>query len=280
MVAFSTYSTKLTSLILDLIKINTEIEEAVVSVERIKNIQSVLTQANEKISNATCEKMSIDQINLINFSYGYLNNNDIIENINLQFDKGHIYYLIGKNGSGKSTLINILSGLYTNYTGDFNINKNYNFRNINQKEYREKIGYISQRTEMFSGTILDNITLFNCDITKERVIKVCKTVGIHDDIMNLEMGYNTFYGAEGISLSGGQIQKIGIARALLKNADVYLCDEIYASLDKESVQNIKNVILQLSKKHIVIVIDHINDNFLSENLVKIFVNDKLTLYKC
>ncbi|MEE0492680.1 ABC transporter ATP-binding protein [Faecalibacillus faecis] len=142
------------------------------------------------------------------------------------------------------------------------------------------MGYISQRTEMFSGTILDNITLFNCDITKERVIKVCKTVGIHDDIMNLEMGYNTFYGAEGISLSGGQIQKIGIARALLKNADVYLCDEIYASLDKESVQNIKNVILQLSKKHIVIVIDHINDNFLSENLVKIFVNDKLTLYKC
>lgn len=280
LVAFSTYSTKLTSLILDLIKINTEIEEAVVSVERIKNIQSVLTQANEKISNGTCEKMSIDQINLINFSYGYLNNNDIIENINLQFDKGHIYYLIGKNGSGKSTLINILSGLYTNYTGDFNINKNYNFRNINQKEYREKIGYISQRTEMFSGTILDNITLFNCDITKERVIKVCKTVGIHDDIMNLEMGYNTFYGAEGISLSGGQIQKIGIARALLKNADVYLCDEIYASLDKESVQNIKNVILQLSKKHIVIVIDHINDNFLSENLVKIFVNDKLTLYKC
>ena len=97
---------------------------------------------------------------------------------------------------------------------------------------------------MFSGTILDNITLFNCDITKERVIKVCKTVGIHDDIMNLEMGYNTFYGAEGISLSG---------------------DEICASLDKESVQNIKNVILQLSKKHIVIVIDHINDNFLSEN---------------
>ena len=59
---------------------------------------------------------------------------------------------------------------------------------------------------MFSGTILDNITLFNYDITKERVIKVCKTVGIHDDIMNLEMGYNTFYGAEGISLSGGQIQ--------------------------------------------------------------------------
>ena len=118
---------------------------------------------------------------------------------------------------------------------------------------------------MFSGTILDNITLFNYDITKERVIKVCKTVGIHDDIMNLEMGYNTFYGAEGISLSGGQIQKIGIARVLLKNADVYLCDEIYASLDKESVQNIKNAILQLSKKHIVIVIDHINDNFLSEN---------------
>ena len=113
---------------------------------------------------------------------------------------------------------------------------------------------------MFSGTILDNITLFNYDITKERVIKVCKTVGIHDDIMNLEMGYNTFYGAEGIS-----IQKIGIARVLLKNADVYLCDEIYAALDKESVQNIKNVILQLSKKHIVIVIDHINDNFLSEN---------------
>ena len=175
--------------------------------------------------------------------------------------------IYGRRRIGKSTLINILSGLYTNYTGDFNINKNYNFRNINQKEYREKIGYISQRTEMFSGTILDNITLFNCDITKERVIKVCKTVGIHDDIMNLEMGYNTFYGAEGISLSGGQIQKIGIARALLKNADVYLCD-------------IKNVILQLSKKHIVIVIDHINDNFLSENLVKIFVNDKLTLYKC
>ena len=107
---------------------------------------------------------------------------------------------------------------------------------------------------MFSGTILDNITLFNYDITKERIIKVCKTVGIHDDIMNL-----------GISLSGGQIQKIGIARVLLKNADVYLCDEIYASLDKESVQNIKNVILELSKKHIVIVIDHINDNFLSEN---------------
>ena len=106
---------------------------------------------------------------------------------------------------------------------------------------------------MFSGTILDNITLFNYDITKERVI------------MNLEMGYNTFYGAEGISLSGGQIQKIGIARVLLKNADVYLCDEIYAALDKESVQNIKIVILQLSKKHIVIVIDHINDNFLSEN---------------
>ena len=95
--------------------------------------------------------------------------------------------------------------------------------------------------------------------------------------MKLTNGYNTDYGAFGVKFSGGQIQKIGIVRAMLKEADIYVCDEITASLDKESIQHIEKLLYMLSKKHIVIVIDHNEKDFLNKTFIEYKINNDISL---
>ena len=276
LVAFSTYSSRLTVMLLNLTKINTEIEEVIVSVNRIKDIQNTLLTINETSHNKIKLSEKIEEIKLCDFSYKYLDDQYILKNINLNMKKNRIYYLIGKNGSGKSTILNVLSGLYFDYEGKFIINNRFDFNQIDPQFYRVKIGYIPQRTEMFSGTVLENITLYN-DIPFEKVIQKCKEAGIHDDIMKLTNGYNTDYGAFGVKFSGGQIQKIGIVRAMLKEADIYVCDEISAFLDKESIQHIEKLLYMLSKKHIVIVIDHNEKDFLNKTFIEYKINNDISL---
>lgn len=276
LVAFSSYSVSLTATLLSLTRINAEIEEVVVSVDRINNIQNTLSNNTEA---QFIQKESINtimNIELQNISYSF-DKQMIFSGIYCELKKNHLYYLQGKNGSGKTTLLNLISGIFFNYSGDIIINKDLDLRVINLMDFRNNLAYIPQKTDMFTGSIYDNLTMFDKEISKKVVIEKCKSVGLHNDIMQLPDEYETIYGSQGVLLSGGQMQKIGIVRALIKEHSVYLCDEIYSSLDNNSADLVRNLFFELSKKTIVICIDH---NFEGqEQYKKIKLNDELCLFE-
>lgn len=276
LVAFSSYSVSLTATLLSLTRINTEIEEVVVSVDRINDIQNILSNNNES---TIIKKESINMImniELKNISYSF-DNKTIFSSICCELKRNHLYYLQGKNGSGKTTLLNLISGIFFNYNGDIIINNDLDLRTINLIDFRNSLAYIPQKTDMFTGSIYDNLTMFDEKISKKIVIEKCKSVGLHNDIMHLPNKYETIYGSQGVLLSGGQMQKIGIVRAIIKEHSVYLCDEIYSSLDNDSANMVRNLFFELSKKAIVICIDH---NFEGqEHYKKIKLNNELHLFE-
>ncbi|WP_455682964.1 ATP-binding cassette domain-containing protein [Thomasclavelia sp.] len=119
---------------------------------------------------------------LKNLSYSY-DNKTIFSNICCELKSNHLYYLQGKNDSGKTTLLSLISGIFFNYSGDIIINKDLDLRMIDLTDFRNNLAYIPQKTDMFTGSIYDNLTMFDKEISKKIVIDKCKSVGLHDDIM-------------------------------------------------------------------------------------------------
>ncbi|SHH94761.1 ABC-type multidrug transport system, ATPase and permease component [Clostridium collagenovorans DSM 3089] len=207
-----------------------EIEES-----RVYNI-------NEEINNIVYKS--------VNFKY--LNKN-VINNLDLQMKKNEVTVISGKNGSGKSTVIKLLLGFYDNYEGDIIIN-NKNLKSINIESLRSKIGIVSQKIFLFAGTVEENIKFANENLNEERFEYVCSL--LDDSIFNKIQRRSYMIAEGGRNLSGGQIQKIAIARALLKDSDVYIFDEATANIDITSKTSIMNIILSELKDKIVIIITH------------------------
>jgi ABC-type bacteriocin/lantibiotic exporters, contain an N-terminal double-glycine peptidase domain len=164
---------------------------------------------------------------------------------------GKITALVGLSGAGKSTLINLLDKFYQPDSGEILLD------GVSLTEYdtaylRQHIGLVLQRNHIFNGTIEENIRYGNPDATMEQVIDAAKKTYIHDQVMALPQGYET----SALSLSGGQQQKIAIARMFLKNPPIIFLDEPTASLDAISTEQIKNSLDAIKKDRTVIIISH------------------------
>lgn len=178
-----------------------------------------------------------------------------LKNISLEIEENKITALVGKSGEGKTTLLNILSGLYDNYSGDIYIG-NVNIKNISKNYLREKVCYVLQESFLFSLSIKDNFKILNNKISDLEIVEICKTVNIHNFIMSLPERYNTQIGFNGIQLSVGQKQRLSIGRALSKNADIFLFDEITSALDSQNEESLMNLIKDLSKQKTILIISH------------------------
>lgn len=194
----------------------------------------------------------------IDFEHVYFQYNEdrmILKDINFSLKSGNSIAIVGPSGSGKSTLINLIPRLYDVTKGSVKFD-GVDVRKLDLEQLRDAIGIVSQDTYLFNGTIKDNLLYAKDDATDEEIIEACKKANIHDFIMNQEKGYETEVGNRGLKLSGGEKQRISIARVLLKDPWVMIFDEATASLDSISERAIQDAIDPLISERTSILIAH------------------------
>ena len=206
-----------------------------------------------------------------NVSFGYRKDSDgrdilAVENINLRFEKGKYYALVGLSGSGKSTMLSLMLRFYDPLRGSIRID-GQDLRSLTQDSLHQQIGIVTQENFLFHETIFKNIIYGKLDASKEEVELAAKLAYAHDFIVAQQKGYETLIGDRGSQLSGGQQQRISIARALLKDAPVLLLDEAMSALDSEAEMQIQSALDELIKGRTTISIAHRLSTILKADMI-------------
>jgi subfamily B ATP-binding cassette protein MsbA len=191
---------------------------------------------------------------------------DAVRDINLRIEPGKTYALVGASGAGKSTILSLILRLYDPTAGVIKID-GHDLRSLTQKSLREQIGLVTQETFLFHDTIFKNIQFGRLDAAPEEVYEAARNANAHEFIMSQPNGYETVIGDKGCLISGGQQQRLAIARALLKNAPILLLDEATSSLDTESEKQIQKALEKLSAGRTVIAIAHRLSTILSADQI-------------
>ncbi|WP_440930436.1 ABC transporter ATP-binding protein [Candidatus Pelagibacter sp.] len=239
-----------------------------------RRILPIIDSENE----ITDEKDSSDlnlkngDIEFKNVSFQYNKEDDIVlKDINLKIAGGKMSALVGHSGSGKSTILNLIPRFYNIKNGEIIIDSQ-SINEVKIKSLRQKISLVSQDTTLFDDTIKNNIAYANLDATNTEIEEAAKLSFCEEFINELPNKYETIIGENGIRLSGGEKQRISIARAMLKKSSIILLDEATSSLDSETEEKIQNALDILTKNRTTIVIAHRLSTILNSN--KIFVVDK------
>lgn len=190
-----------------------------------------------------------------NLSFGYHPEKTILNHISLIIPQGKITAIVGESGSGKSTLSCLLLRLYNITSGKITLD-DHNIQDIPLTSLRNIISIVPQEVSLFNQSILYNLTLGRHDISMKKIIKACKQSGIYFFIKHLPEKFNTSVGERGLCLSGGEKQRIGIARALLKESPVLILDEATSALDVHHEQHILHTILSDTTKKTILIISH------------------------
>ena len=227
---------------------------------------AVALEENVREEGATDKNILTDQITLSNLSFAYEKDTPVLENINLRFEKGKSYAVVGASGSGKSTLLNLLMASHINYSGSI-LYDTTELRDITSQTLYDMVSVIQQNVFIFNASIRDNITMF-ASFPKAEVDLAIKQSGLSELIA--KYGEDYLCGENGSGLSGGEKQRISIARSLLKNSQVLLVDEATAALDVETAYHVSSSILGL-KNITRIVITHALDRELLQKYDEIIV---------
>lgn len=188
-------------------------------------------------------------------SFQYEKNETVLSHISIHIDAGKTVALVGPSGGGKTTLCSLLPRFY-DVTGGSVLVDGQDVRKLTLESLRSAIGIVQQDVYLFSGTIRDNIAYGKPGATDEEIIAAAKRANIHEFVMGLEDGYDTFVGERGARLSGGQKQRISIARVFLKDPPILILDEATSALDNESERHIQQSLEELAKDRTTIVIAH------------------------
>ena len=195
------------------------------------------------------------QIEFINVSFGYVENSDVLKNISFNIPAGKTVAIVGHTGSGKTSIISLINRLYEYREGSIKIDGT-EIRDYDLNYLRSRIGVVLQDVFLFSGSIMDNLTLRNPDINREEVIEASRLIGLHEFIMALPGDYNYNVMERGATLSLGQRQLLSFARVLLYNPAILIMDEATSSVDAESEALVQNAIDKLISGRTSIVIAH------------------------
>ena len=218
--------------------------------------EDIMNEENEKeIPNAKELKDIKGKITIKDVTFRYDNKESILENFNLDIEAGKMVALVGPSGGGKTTICNLIPRFYDYESGQIFID-DVDISTVTLKSLRENIGIVQQDVFLFTGTIKENIMYGNPNATDEEVIEAAKNACLHDFIMGLEDGYDTFIGERGVKLSGGQKQRISIARVFLKNPAILILDEATSALDNVTEYEIQKALEELSKDRTTLVVAH------------------------
>lgn len=195
------------------------------------------------------------EIRINNITFNYNSDEVIIENLSLNIEAGKTTALVGPSGGGKTTLCRLIPNFYNVQSGQIKID-NRNISEYTLESLRKNIGVVQQDVFLFTGTIKDNILYGDVNASQERIESAAKDANIHDFVMSLSDGYDTWIGEKGIRLSGGQKQRISIARVFLKNPPILILDEATSALDNETEIAIQQSLEKLLVGRTTIVIAH------------------------
>jgi len=205
--------------------------------------------------NAPDIKISDAKIEFKNVNFSYQEDREILYDVNFEISPGEKLAVVGPSGSGKSTLVRLLFRFYDVDSGSILID-NQDIRDVTQESIRSVIGIVPQDTVLFNDSIFYNIQYAKTDATNEQIVNAAKVANIHDFISNLPQGYATVVGERGLKLSGGEKQRIAIARVILKNPRILVFDEATSSLDSMSEKTILESLSNVAESHTTLVIAH------------------------
>lgn len=260
-----------------LISSGKSIQDALIAADRLFEVTDLEI---ESCKGAPAIKLSQDnfadiQFTAVNFRYG--TRAPVLNNLSLCFPKGKITAVVGESGSGKSTISNLLQNLYPVKEGKITIGS-IPIQYFTKESIRALIGVVPQQVDLFSGSIAENIAIGDTNPDLVRIVQCCQLVGASKFIDELPDGYHNKIGEKGTSLSGGQQQKIGIARALYRQPEVLIMDEATAHLDPLSEQYILNLVRQLKASgKTVIIIAHRLSTILSADTIHVLRKGEIEL---
>ena len=235
----------------------------------VDTVNEIENKPNSKDLNITNSEITFKNIC---FKYESSKKN-VLDNISLNFEGGKMTALVGHSGSGKSTILNLIPRFYQAQSGIIEID-NQSINDVKLETLRKNISLVSQETTLFDDTIKNNIKYANEYATEEEIIKVAKLSNSHEFIEKLPNKYDTLIGENGLRLSGGEKQRISIARAMIKKSSIILLDEATSSLDSETEAKIQEALFTLTKNKTTIVIAHRLSTILNSNNIYLIDSGK------
>ncbi|MBR3635626.1 MAG: ABC transporter ATP-binding protein [Lachnospiraceae bacterium] len=238
----------------DLLNIQVEFTRSLALFSRIFDYfdmkSSIVSPPNGAKPDVTCMDIVYDHV-----AFAYDPEVPILKDVNFTVPGGKMYAIVGPSGSGKSTVVNLIPRLYDVLEGAVRIG-NTDVRDFDLSYLRSNIGVVTQETYLFNGTIKENLLYAKEDATDEELIEACKCASIHEFIINQPDGYETVVGNRGLKLSGGEKQRLSIARVILKDPKILILDEATSALDSISENAIQDALEMLMKGRTSIVIAH------------------------
>jgi len=240
-------------------------------------ILPIIDQKNYIIDNISAKPLELKKANIefkkLSFAYDE-KDGKVLDNVDLEFQGGKMTSLVGHSGSGKSTILNLIPRFYDAQSGDILID-NQSIYQSTIKSLRDEISLVSQETTLFDDTIKNNIKYANVNATDEKVFEAARLSFCEDFINNLPNKYETIIGENGVRLSGGEKQRLSIARAMMKKSSIILLDEATSSLDSETEAKIQDALKILTENKTTIVIAHRLSTILNSNNIYVIDSGKI-----
>ena len=258
-----------------LTKVNIAISQGLSAAKRILPIIDI---KNEIEKNDNSDEISLIKGTIvfenINFHYSSNPENQVLKNVSLKINGGKMTALVGHSGSGKSTLLNMIPRIYNPTSGSIKID-NQDLSKFNLSSIRQQISIVDQNTTLFDDTVYNNIKYAQPDASKEEIFKSARLSMSEEFINNLENGFQTKIGENGVKLSGGEKQRLSIARAFLKKSKIILLDEATSSLDSATEEKIQQAIEELIYNKTTIVIAHRLSTILNSDNIYVMEKGKI-----
>lgn len=254
LVAFQMFAARLSQPMLRLVGLWQEFQQAAIAVQRLGDIVDQPTEPHSLTP--AREAGNAGRIELLDLAFRYSDQHPwLYRGLNLVFEPGRLIVLMGSSGCGKSTLAKLLQGFYRPQEGQIRID-GHDIRHLAANELRATFGVVPQETILFAGTLYDNLIMAQPHASFEDVLVACKAAEIHAVIEGLPNAYQSEIGERGVGLSGGQLQRLAIARALLKRPRVLIFDEAVSNLDGPTAEQFARTINHLKGKVTIVFITH------------------------
>jgi len=251
---------------------NLRIQEAKIAFDRIYEFVGIAKESEN--AKADLPEL-VDSFEILNLNFRFSGRKKLLQDISFMLERGKLTVLLGESGGGKSTLLQVMLRFYGMESGSILVNSAHHADTFDLNSWRKAVGYASQDAKIFNGLLLGNISM-RSDYAIEEVRKSCEKYGLDEFFTGMPQGYLTLVGEEGLNLSGGQKQLVGLARVLLTNHKILLLDEFTGAMDRNTEQRMLDLILTIKETTPVLVVTHRIKPALLADEVLILENGRIT----